>query len=135
MGTISVKMENEWVYIEIRGHYIYVRYKPNTLLDLDAAKKILQDAVDFSGDKIYPALTDIREMPAHSKEVRDYFAIEGSETTFANAIIVSSSFSRILANFFLTLNKPKIPTRIFSDSAKAAKWLEMFPVKAREVLV
>jgi len=131
----TIKSENEWVWMEIRGHYFYVSYKPNTTLELSSAKKIIADAVALAGDKIYPALTDIREMPAHGKEVRTYFANEGSHNASANAIIVSNSFSMLLANFFLTLNKPVVPTRIFTDVTKAAKWLEMFPIKARPVLV
>jgi hypothetical protein len=133
MGTI--KKENEWVLMEIRAHYFYVCYKPNTLLDLKAAKTIIQEATELAGDKIYPALTDIREMPTHNKDVREYFANEGSHNASANAIMVSSSISKVLANFFLTLNKPVVPTKIFTDLSKAVKWLEMFPVKARPVLV
>lgn len=131
----TIKGENEWVLMEIREHYFYVCYKPNTTLDLTAAKKIIQQATELAGDKIYPALTDIRDMPAHSKEVREYFANEGSHNASANAIMVSSSLSKVLATFFLTLNKPIVPTRIFTDQSKAAKWLEMFPIKGRPVLV
>jgi hypothetical protein len=130
-----IKGENAWVWMEVKGHYFYTKYKPNTVLDLDAARKIIHDAVTLAGDKIYPALSDIRDMPPHGKEVRHYFATEASDSVTANAILVSSSVSRVLANFFLTINKPSIPTRIFNDSAKAVKWLEMFPVKHRHVLV
>ncbi len=131
---LKTEGENEWVFMEVRGHYFCTRFKPNTKLDLRAAKKIISDAVELAGNKTYPILTDIREMPSHSKDVRDYFANEGSESAVANAILVSSSISRILANFFLSINRPTIPTRIFTDTAKAAKWLEMFPVKHRQVL-
>jgi hypothetical protein len=129
------KRENEWVLMEIREHYFYVCYKPNTTLDLNAAKIIIAEATELAGDKIYPAFTDIREMPLHGKDVRDYFAKEGSHNASANAILVSSSLSKVLANFFLTLNKPIVPTKIFTDASKAVKWLEIFPVKARSVLV
>lgn len=132
---VTIKAENEWVWMEIRGHYFYTCYKPGKILDLPAAQKIISDATELSKDKIYPALTDIRDMPTHAKDVRNYFANEGSHNASANAIIVSSTVSKMLANFFLTLNKPIVPTRIFTDSAKAVKWLEMFPVKARPVLV
>ncbi len=130
----TIKAENQWVWMEIREYYFYVGYKPDTSLDLIAAKTIIQEAADLSGDKVYPALTDIREMPPHSKDVREYFANEGSYNASANAIVVSSSLSKVLANFFLTLNKPVVPTRIFTDPVKAARWLEMFPVKDKSVL-
>ncbi len=132
---ITIKAENEWVWMEIRAHYFYVSYKPNTKLDLTAAKTIIEHCTELSGDKIYPALTDITNMPPHDKDVRSYFANEGSHNATANAIVVSNSISKVLANFFLTLNKPIVPTKIFTEPSKAAKWLEMFPIKAREVLV
>ncbi len=129
------KLENDWVWMEIKGHYFYTCYKPGTNLDLNAAKTIIRDATTLSQDILYPALTDIADMPAHPKEVREYFAKEGSHNAIAHAIIVSNALSKLLANFFLTLNKPIVPTRLFTDVSKAAKWLEMFPVKARTVLV
>ncbi len=131
----KIEGENDWVWIEIKGHYLCTRFKPNTTLTLDAAKKIIYDALAIAGDKTYPVLTDIRDMPPHNKDVRDYFASDPENSASANAILVSSSISRILANFFLSINRPNIPTRIFTDQAKAAKWLEMFPIKQRKVLV
>jgi hypothetical protein len=131
----TIKGENEWAYMEIRKHYFYVQYKPDTQLDAEAARQVLRDCIELAGDKIYPAMTNIIQMPPHDKSVRDVFANEGSSSTTANAILVSSTFSMIVANFFLSLNKPAIPTRIFTDESKAAKWLEMFPIKARPVLV
>ena len=131
----TIKGENEWVKMEIHEYYFFIEYKTGTKLDLIAAKKIIEDAVKLADGKVYPAMTDIKNMPSHSKDVRDYFANEGSKNAIANAIIISSSLSSILANIFLTLNKPVIPTRIFTDSKKAAKWLEMFPVTSRKVLI
>ena len=125
------KRENEWVWMEIRGHYFFVNYKSDTILTLDAAKEIISDAIRFASNKTYPVLTDIRNMPSHYKDVREYFANEGSKHVCANAILVSNPLSRILANFFLSINKPVAPTKLFTEEEKAAKWLEMFPVKHR----
>jgi hypothetical protein len=131
----KIEGENEWVWMEIRGHYQFTKFKPGTTLDLNAAEKIIHDALALAGDKIYPVLTDIRDMPRHNKDVRDYFASDPEGSASANAILVASSISRILANVFLSVNRPSIPTRIFTDPAKAAKWLEMFPIKHKKVLI
>ncbi len=131
----NLSTETEWVKMEIREYYLYTKFKPNKTLDLITAKQIISDAVAFANGKVYPVLTDIRDMAPHNHEVRDYFANEASDSSVANAILISSALSSVLANIFLTLNKPTIPTRIFTDPKKAAKWLEMFPVKARGVLI
>ncbi len=125
-----LKGENTWVAMEIKKHYFHLTYKPNTTLDLAAAKQIIKDAqiLANSTGKRYPVLSDIRDMPPHNKDVRDFFANQPSSVSKANAILTSNSLSKILANFFLTLNKPTIPTRLFTDESKAVKWLGMFPV-------
>jgi len=95
-------------------------------LDIEAAKKIIADSLLFTEGKIYPVMNDIKNMPSHTREVREFFAGQGSRSAKANAILVSSTFNRVMANFFLSLSKPLIPTKIFNDRNKAAEWLEKF---------
>jgi hypothetical protein len=39
------------------------------------------------------------------------------------ALVVGSPMSRMLAGFFMGLNKPTVPTRMFGDDASAVTWL------------
>ncbi|HXD92974.1 MAG TPA: hypothetical protein VNX01_07145 [Bacteroidia bacterium] len=48
---------------------------------------------------------------------------EVKERTIARAVLKSSVLSTILSNFFSKLNKPKVPTQIFTDYSEAYKWL------------
>lgn len=120
--------ENEWVVIEKNDKYLCVYFKENNEneLDIEAAKKIIEDSLNFTNGIIFPVMNDIKNMPSHTREVRDYFAGQASRSALANAILVSSTFNRIMANFFLSLSKPLIPTKIFNDKNKAAEWLEKF---------
>lgn len=62
-----------------------------------------------------------------SKEARDYFANERTASIQrATALLIGSAVSRIIGNFFLGLNKPFTPTRLFTDPAEAIKWLRTF---------
>jgi hypothetical protein len=36
---------------------------------------------------------------------------------------------RLLANFFINVNKPPTPTKVFNDKAKALEWLMGFVEK------
>ncbi len=124
--------ENGWIRIENKGTYLHIEYKPNNvLLDVASARKVIEDAVSFAEGSIYPVLTDINNMPNHSREVREYFAKEAGKTAVANAIITNNTFSKILANFFLSFNQPSTPTKIFNDQEKAIKWLSGFKVAVR----
>ena len=62
-----------------------------------------------------------------SKEARDYFANERTASIQrATALLVSSPVSRVIGNFFMGLNKPMSPTRMFTDTAAAIQWLHGF---------
>jgi hypothetical protein len=58
--------------------------------------------------------------------VRDYFANDPVhlQTYSACALLVGSAVSKVLANFFMGLNKPKKPTRMFTSQDEAIHWLE-----------
>ncbi len=120
--------ENEWVVIEKHEKHLYVSFKPNDHLELtiEGAKKIIDDSLAFTNGKVYPVINDIKNMPSHNREVREFFAGQASRSAVANAILVSNTFTRIMASFFLSLSKPLIPTKIFSDRKKAVEWLEKF---------
>ena len=72
-------------------------------------------------------LVDMSALIEMSKEVRDYF---GNERTAAvqraTALLIGSPVSRVIGNFFIGLNKPISPTRLFTDPQEAIKWLETF---------
>jgi hypothetical protein len=120
--------ENEWVKIEHHKKYLYVYFKENndSELNIEAAKKIIEDSLSFTNGVIFPVINDIKNMPTHNREVREYFAGQASRSAKANAILVSSTFNRVIASFFLSLNKPLIPTKIFSDRNKAVEWLQKY---------
>ena len=72
-------------------------------------------------------LTDGRVSAQSSPEVRQYAASkESTDLKIAEALLIDSVASRLLANFFIRTNKPAIPTRIFTDEAKATAWLLSF---------
>lgn len=74
-----------------------------------------------------PVLVDIRKSKGASKECRALFASdEASRIQSACALIIESPLSSLVGNFFLGLNKPKFPLRLFTDISEARKWLQTF---------
>ena len=47
--------------------------------------------------------------------------------TVAQALVIDSGPSRVMGNFFLGLNKPRFPTKLFTSEAKAEAWLREYP--------
>ena len=99
----------------------------NAELTMDDARICTEVMRKLTGGVPRPMLGDFTKMKSQTKECRDYFAKDPNhlQTYSAIAIMVNSPISRMLANFFLGLNKPARPTRLFDDRAKAIEWLEM----------
>jgi hypothetical protein len=75
----------------------------------------------------YLALVDIRVNVTVSKEARAYAALaENNLGRIASAFIITSTANKLIGNFFINVNKPEIPTRIFSSEESATKWLNEF---------
>jgi hypothetical protein len=61
-----------------------------------------------------------------SKDAREYLANEGTALVKAGALVISSLLTEMIGNIFLSVNKPKVPTRLFLDEATAIAWLKQF---------
>lgn len=74
----------------------------------------------------YPLLIDMRGIKSVTREAREYLAGEGARLVKAGALIVGSPLNKALGNIFLWVNKPKVPTRLFTDEKEAKEWLKEF---------
>ena len=61
-----------------------------------------------------------------TKEAREMAAAQDFiQITIAMAIVVDTKWSRIFANLYLRVNKPKMETRIFEVREEAIEWLRL----------
>lgn len=51
-----------------------------------------------------------------------------SRTRIAEAILVETTANRLMANVYVNYNKPRIPTKIFTNEEEAIKWLKSFEI-------
>ena len=64
------------------------------------------------------------EITQFDKEAMEFSASEeGLLYTIGDALVVKSVSQRITANFYLTFNKPRKPSKIFNSEKDAVKWL------------
>ena len=118
--------ENEYANFWIEAGIVFFVYKPNTSIDLAAAKKIVNDRITFQKHIDYPIYCDIRSMKNADKAGRDFLAKEGSSYTKGVAVIVDSPMTKIIGNFYLGLNKPTTPTKMFTEREDALEYLRQF---------
>lgn len=76
-------------------------------------------------EKKFPLLIDSRDIKYINKEARDHFSMRNRESVVnAMAILIQSPLSRIIGNFFMGLNKPRVPARLFTSEDEALQWLK-----------
>lgn len=120
--------ENDYMRLEIKDGILYGLYKKGTV-DLELAKKIVQNRLDFTGNKSVPMLFKQEGLKGIEREVRHYLNSDiGIKGVSAGAIVTKSAFEAHLANFFIkiTLINPRIPTKVFKKETDAIQWLKEY---------
>jgi len=109
---------------------IRTTYFPNINITLAIAKEVLAVASEINqrnNGRQYLALVDNRKVKSITQEARKHFASPEVNTVCkACAALIDSPVSRMIGNFFLKLNKPATPTRLFTAEEKAIAWLKAF---------
>tara|TARA_Y100001972_G_scaffold125712_1_gene177544 strand:- start:1848 stop:2243 length:396 start_codon:yes stop_codon:yes gene_type:complete len=95
-------------------------------LTLEITRHLVAKRIEHSNGISYPCLFDISRIKHSTKEARDYLANEGNELVTASAILVDSAVLKMAANFYVSVNKPVKPTRLFTDKQTALDWLHQF---------
>ncbi|HSH67450.1 MAG TPA: hypothetical protein VLB84_17025 [Bacteroidia bacterium] len=118
--------ENEYVKIWIENDILFSNYQKNIIIDLDIAKKIIDDRVKFTKGKNYPILIDFTNLHSVTKEARDYMNAPdgGLKGLSAGAFLSNSLVTTLFVNLYLTINKPSIPAKFFTKKAEAITWLK-----------
>ena len=107
--------------------FLRVTVLPDKNLDLKEAKHDFDVAAKMLEYIRIAVLVDSRKALQQSAEVRKFYASkEVAKTITAMAILIDSSATRLIANFFIQFSKPHFPTRLFNNTTAAEKWLKQF---------
>lgn len=117
---------------ELRCYYTWMgtdgiartKVKENAEVTLEDARANSVLVNSFYVDEKFPILIDSRGIKSISREARSFFTTNGRATnTMAFAILIDSAVSKVVGNFFLGINKPAVPTKLFVDEELALQWL------------
>jgi hypothetical protein len=124
----SQKIETSMTFLEIRGDVLYIKIKEDADLDIEAIKESVAARIKLQQGKKMLALVDAKNLWQLSKEANTYSASkEVGELSVAMAILPGASLGiRMIANFFIKINKNHCPAKIFKSEEKALKWLDTF---------
>ncbi len=105
---------------------LFYRVKQDQVVDVAEINEMLVYVQEFLGPKEHYAVVDFGGNLSSSTEARQIYADSEyiQKYRIADAFLVKSLPVRLIANFFINVTKPKVNTRLFTDEAKAVKWLE-----------
>ena len=101
--------------------------KPMAEIYLKEALENTAAVTSFYKTKKFPLLIDARNVKFMEREARKHFSTNGRDTKINSfAVMVKSPLSRVIGNFFMGLNKPEVPAKLFDIEADAISWLKQY---------
>lgn len=94
-------------------------------LDIENVREIKEINKKLVSEHPYAVLVDSGLFTSITMEARKLSASsEFAESTVAKALLVRSLGHRMVGQFYIKVNKPRINTKIFSDREQAIEWLK-----------
>lgn len=105
---------------------ILTQIKDNVELEVQDVYLLKKVHAEIAEGKPYAVLVDAGHSTTLGKEGREVSAsVEYSELCVAKAYIAKSLAQKLIANFYLRFNQPRIETRLFVERTEALEWLRM----------
>jgi hypothetical protein len=104
---------------------LFLEYKPNLIIDLDAAKEIVRTRLEYTQGKSTYILIDFTNVKSVSKGARDYMndTKGGLTGILGGAFLSNNMVGNLFINLYLNINKPSVPAKFFTNKNDALYWL------------
>jgi hypothetical protein len=109
---------------ELERGLIENQIKNDVVLDEKDVRNLKEANTDLANGKPYAVLVEFEEMVNVTREARELTASKDFlGKTIAEALLIHSLGHKIIGNFYLSVSKPHIRTKIFTDRTEALEWL------------
>jgi hypothetical protein len=120
-------LENDFCRIWVSDGIMFVEYKPKLVMTVEIAKHMVNERLKVSDGISRPVFLDVRNLVSTDRATMKYYKTkEVIQFVSASALLTGSALTSLAGNIFLTLEKPLIPTKLFTDENKALEWLEKY---------
>lgn len=107
----------------LKDEIIHCTFKKKSIVTLKEAQAMVSSRLEFQKGKSHKAIQFISDYQVVTKEAKQFLAKEGFKGIEKVALIIDTKLKVILGNMWIQINKPIGPTRLFTDTDEAMKWL------------
>ena len=112
--------------IHLKDGLFRITIKEDAEVAFDDAVEIVNIATELTQNATVIVLADARHHCSITSEARKYFAEHSVRNRFTAVAVLSNSLPvRILLNFYVNVDRPEIPTKLFSEETEALEWLRL----------
>jgi len=117
--------DSEFYRFVLKDDILWVTYK-NGPVTIEIAKDLVKKRLELSKGVDHLLIVNDESLKGIDRDARSYLSSDAGVSGIKAAVLLTNNyFSQHLANFFLkiTVNKPKIPAKVFANKNEAIKWL------------
>jgi len=125
-NSITLKeIDSKEANIQLKSNgIVYVLFKDDCVLDIELQFRLLDSYNEITAGRLTPFVFLAAENVTITSEARDNATtIESISPLGASAAVVNNLAYKLIANFYMRLNKPKRPFKTFSSEEEAVDWL------------
>ena len=110
---------------------IFGIYSPKLEIDIQIAKELVDNRLDFTQGKPVYTLIDFTNVKSVTKEARDYMNSPegGLRGLLGGAFLSNNVVATLFVNLYLKVNNPTIPAKMFTNKVEAIKWLSKIRIE------
>jgi hypothetical protein len=125
---MSEIIETSTAYISLlHGNIVKMQFKPEIEASIENIKQNHKVAHEITNGEKHFVLLDVRGFATGSDKARSFCASKKPmHYRIAVAALVNSLAERLRCMAYIKVNKPKVPTCVFSNEAEAITWLKEF---------
>jgi len=119
------KREFDKAFVElIAPNIVFISVKEDIILEAEDITTIKAYNLKITQGKNYAVIVDGSHFSSISEEARKLMVHDSIEKNrIAIAIIIRSLPQRIVGGFYISVNKPSVPTKFCSNKEEALEWI------------
>lgn len=122
--SVKKSIEHRIGTVSLNGEIYRLNIHEDVDVELQDAVELVEIGTELTKNLHVGALVDASRNFSITNEARKYFAEKTASQQFrAVAIITNSLAQRLIVNFYININRPNVPTKMFSNETDALEWL------------